>query len=113
MPHGDICPYADCARAVSDWFVEWYPPAQQREIAAGRLAMDCSWCGRPVVWQKLRLLIALAEIPVEVRSYQQATRYAQSPPYSKRDLETFLMDATEAIRGEPFRKGYWPNVNLP
>jgi hypothetical protein len=113
MPHGEICPYADCAKCVADWFIEWYLKPQQYEIGKQRLAMDCPWCRRPVIWQGQQRLIAPVGIPVEVRSYQQATHYARSPPYNQLSLEAFLMDPREDQRTEPFRKGYWPNVNLP
>lgn len=113
MLHGLDCPHPSCSKKVADWFIEWYPRLKQYEIGKQQLAMDCPWCRRAVIWRKGILLVAPPGIPVEVRSYEQATRYATDQPEGYPSLEAFLADPKQAARAEPFKRGYWLNVNVP
>lgn len=113
MLYGYDCLHTARGRKVADWFLEWYPRPGQYEIGKQRLAMDCPWCRRPVIWQKGRLLVAPPGVPVEARSYQQATRYAMDQPEQYSCLEDVLSDPKQADRADPYKQGYWLNVNVP
>jgi hypothetical protein len=108
------CPH--CHVKIGDWFVEWCSIPQQEEIGKQKLAIDCPLCKKAVL---IRGFSALApppgfqpEQPIH-RDYHCAEAWAKRTGYPS--LEGFLLDPTpkESGRAQPFRRGYWPNVNLP
>jgi hypothetical protein len=118
MPHDEDCPYEDCGKSVKDWFIEWYPKPKQLEIGKYQRAMDCPWCGRPVLPSGLKVILPKTAVPFEKRDYRAATAYArtqtpvgQTTPYPS--LEAFLSDPDNAAKAAPYKRGYWRNVNIP
>jgi len=113
MLHGHDCPHPDCGKKVEDWFIEWYPRPKQYEIGGKRLAMDCPWCRQPVMLEKGRPVVPTQTMPVEARSYAEATKYAASQPEKYTSLEAFLSDPSQAEKAAPYKQAYWPNVTIP
>jgi hypothetical protein len=110
MPWDEECPH--CHRTVAEWFVEWYSFPQQREIGKKSLAADCPWCHMPVLIRGLRVSLPPLLTPSAHREYPYAEAWANRNGYPS--LESFLQntDPKESERARPFRRGYWPNVNL-
>ena len=113
MPWDEPCLH--CHRTVVDGFLEWYLLAQQQEIGKQKLAIDCPWCKEAVVIRGLRV-VALPpsfqpEQPVR-REYQCAEAWAKR--YGCPSFDTFLQnpDPQESRRAQPFRRGYWPHVDV-
>jgi hypothetical protein len=113
MPHDDHCPYEDCGKFVKDWYIEWYPLPKQYEIGRRQLAMDCPWCRRPVLLEKRRPVLPTQKVPMEARSYAEATKYAVIQPEIYLSLEAFLSDPNQVEKAAPYKLGYWENVNIP
>jgi hypothetical protein len=106
MPHFESCPH--CHREVVDWFFEWYPADERKEIAEGRSAMDCPWCLKGVTLSRLKINQnpSRLAVPVLKRSRNEAEKWAHLLGYI--DLEDFFEDPQEKPRAEPFLgKRYW------
>ena len=112
MPHGKRCPH--CKKKVWDWYIEWYDPAiTGKEIFNSREAMDCPWCRKPVLYDRIHKTIPAApdgKVP-HVRDIQLATKTAMRRGYPT--LEDFWVAPLERKTAAPFRFRYWPNIYLP
>jgi hypothetical protein len=113
MPHDEDSPYEDCGKFVKDWYIEWYPLPKQYEIGGKRTAMDCPWCRRPVMLDRRRPIIPNKQMPMQARSYDEATKYVVIQPENYPSLEAFLSDPNQAEKAAPFKQGYWKGVNIP
>jgi hypothetical protein len=98
---------------VKDWYIEWYPLPKQYEIGGKRMAMDCPWCRRPVLLDRRQPVIPTKPMPMEARSYDEATKYAVIQPENYPSLEAFLSDPNQAEKAAPFKQAYWNGVNIP
>jgi hypothetical protein len=104
MPPRKNCPH--CGFFVEDWFREWYPYSEQREVYSGEIAADCPECHQGV---KLTQEVEKAppDAPILPRSRTAAQRWVR---HEKRgqypDLDAFLQSrdpAAPPYRNYPFR----------
>src|SRR5438132_2374419 len=74
MPPNRECPW--CRALVPDWHFEWYSQDEQREIVAGRAAMECPFCKAGVGYDTFDLFPASAAVRIVKRDAAKAALWA-------------------------------------